>query len=108
MLRIIHIVSYFIHTRQRVQNLHVVAALSQHICTQDVSIFHSLIFHQVRETLSLHSSHVENVGISDGVLREIRLLHVIHMVLLAIELVFVRHFQFLRSDEMESWVVFAH
>ena len=90
------------------QNLHVLLALAQHVRLQDVGILHTLILHQIRETFTLHTCHVKDISIGNRVLREVALLDVVDIVLLAVELILLWHLQFLRCDKVECWVILPH
>ena len=89
-------------------NLHVFLGFGQHVASQDVHVLYALIFHQVAETLFLHTRHVQDVGTGYYVLVEVFVLHIFYMVVLAVEFVLLGHGQFLGSNEVERGVEVAH
>ena len=106
--RVVHILCDLIDARQRVENAQVATCFRQHLPAQNVDILHALILHEIRETLTLHARHVENVGLGDHLLIKIFVFHKMNAMLAAILLVFVRHGQFGGSDEVECGVEMAH
>ena len=101
-LAVVDCIFYLIDTWQWVENLHVFLAFSQHVSLEDIGIFHSLILHEVSESFALHSCHVEDVGVCYSVFGEVLLLNIFDAFLLAVELVFLWHFQLLWGDEVEG------
>ena len=65
---LIDIVGNLIDARQRVKDSQVVFASVEHGIVQGVEILHTLILHEVGETLALYAGHIENVGFVDNLL----------------------------------------
>ena len=87
---IIYIVCNLVDTWQWVHDLHVLLCLAEHVALQDIHVLHTLVLHQVAETLLLYTGHVENIGAGNHILVEILVLHVLDVVLLAVEFVLDR------------------
>ena len=80
----------------------------QHLVAQDVDVLHPFVLHEVSEAFTLHTSHVEDVGICYGFFRKVRMFHVLDAMIAAVNFVFFGHSQFIRSYEVESWVEVTH
>ena len=106
--RVVHILRDLVDARQWVENAQVATGFRQHLAAQNVDILHTFILHEIRETLTLHARHVENIGLGDHLLIKIFVFHKMNAVLAAILLVFFGHGQFGRRDEMECGVEMAH
>ena len=105
---VINIVCYLIDAWQGMQYLHVVLCQGKHRTVKDIHVFDTLIFHQIRETFFLDPCHVDNVGIGNGVLVEISMLHIFYPMFLTVYLVFLWHCKFLWCNEMECRIKVAH
>ena len=89
-------------------DLHVGLGEREHFAFEYVHVFHAFIFHQVGETLLLHTGHIENIGIRNDLFVECRVLLILDAMLFAVELILLWHGEFLRCDEMKSGVEMAH
>ena len=90
------------------QDAQVGTGMFQHLVAQDVDILHPLVLHEVGEAFTLHTGHVEDVGISNDFFRKVRMFHVLDVVLTAVDFVFFGHPQLVGSDEVESGVEVTH
>ena len=97
-----------VYTWQRVEDTHVGASLAEHIELQEIAVLDAFIFHEVGETLTLHTCHVKDVGSADDIGIEILVLYVADAMLAAVVLVGIGHGKLIRGDEMEGGVEMAH
>ena len=81
---VVYIVGYLVDAWQRMENLHIVLALTQHGAVENLDVFDTLIFHEVGEALFLHARHVYNVGLGDDVFVEVGVFHVFYAVFIAV------------------------
>ena len=86
----------------------VLPAILQHIVAQDIDILHTLILLHIGEALTLHTRHVENIGLVDDLFREIGMLFVFEPMLVAEVLLLIRHTQLIGCHEMEGGVEMRH
>ena len=67
---IVHIISDFVHARQRMQDAQVLATVFQHVILQYIHILYTFVFFEVGETFALYTSHVQNIRLVDDVFRK--------------------------------------
>ena len=87
---------------------HVGLGQAKHVVIQDVDVLHPFVLHQVAEAFFLYACHVEYVGIGYDFLVECRVLRVLDAVLVAVNLVLLRHGQLFGCHKVERRVEVAH
>lgn len=80
----------------------------KHVVAKCIEILNALVFHNVRESLALHSGHVKNVGVSQHFRVKFRMLGVADAVSIAEIAIFFRHSQLIASHKPERWVEETH
>ena len=104
----VHIVCYLVDSWQRMQNLHILTCLAEHVFLQDIHVLYSLVFHEIGEAFLLHTCHIENVCLGNDVLVEIGMFHIFYAVLFAIQFVFIWHGKLLWSYKVECRIEMTH